>query len=366
MGLALAVAGALTGSSRSARADASEAQLDLRWTAPVECPSRADELAEVSRILGEAKGTRRQVAAIATVTRDGSGWHATLSTRTSQGAGDRVLDAASCDAIGHAVALIVALAVDEQTEAPAPPTSEPSRSPAPPPIAGASQAPAAAVPSPAAPTATPVGNALQPPPRDRSPEAASAPPPPSFATRMFVPRLAVSWGVGADSATLPSPAPGSELSGGLLLASPRWVARAEGYVSYFPARTATAFRDPNEGGRFSLVSLGIRISGGAVFGRFAVGPCAGAEVDLMPVTAFGEVGTSTPGGEGAWGAMTGGGLASFALTRAITLRLRAEADVPLVRPRFVVEEANLASATFVHQPAPVSARVSMGAELDFF
>lgn len=93
-------------------AQTSSPGVDLAWSAPAQCPSRAAVLGEIQSILEGGAASTHAVLATAAVERDGPRWRVALSIRSDQGSGVRALDADSCAALASAVALIVALAVD--------------------------------------------------------------------------------------------------------------------------------------------------------------------------------------------------------------------------------------------------------------
>lgn len=105
---------------------AAAAPLDLVWTAPSGCPSRDRVEAEIAEAAsgGVADGSRASVLVT------GPPWKASVLVDGADGRGERQLEAESCDALAHAVALVVAIAIAKPVEPP-PPTRRAPASPAP-------------------------------------------------------------------------------------------------------------------------------------------------------------------------------------------------------------------------------------------
>ena len=357
---------ATIGVCRAALADGATSDVDLRWIAPAECPSREAMLAAIANIRGAPGEAHGEVTASAVVVHEGARWHAQVTTRTSQGAGERTFEADSCVAIARAVSLIVALAANADAARIA--VAQDARTldedsgtaTAVPGDGGADAiAPEAGVQPPVSP---PDAEVTPPPERpSSSPDRVSASGSP-HATRGL--RLATSVSGGADSATLPSPTPGIQVTAGAVLVRPAFTARLDGTASYWATRSATIPSRSSEGGNFTLATLGARLAVARRWGALELGPALGAEVDVISVTAFG--GSVDRGGSGAWGALVGGGAASFALTGNLAMRLEGDAVVAPAPPTFVVELPPPLAPLAVHRPATVSARVFAGAELRFF
>jgi len=105
------------------------AQLELRWDAPVECPTADDVRAEVTRLLGGSMPPDLSLRADGEATRSDDGW--TMHLRTSMGGedGEREIAGERCEELGEAAALILALMIDPaavaETEAAEPTPPEP-------------------------------------------------------------------------------------------------------------------------------------------------------------------------------------------------------------------------------------------------
>jgi len=106
------------------------AQLELRWEAPIECPTGADVRAEVARLLGGVLPAELSLRAEGEATRSDDGWTMRLHTSMGGEEGERELAGERCEELGEAAALILALMIDpiavaenEPEEADPPPNS---------------------------------------------------------------------------------------------------------------------------------------------------------------------------------------------------------------------------------------------------
>ncbi len=353
--LALAV---LTASG-SAHAEGSSPAMDLRWSAPDECPTRERVLSDIQAIVGGSERVRHEVSAVATVGHEGARWSAAVWIRTPDGAGMRSFEAGSCTALAHAVSLIVALAASERPvsdEAPSGPSVDATKS-------SGGETSGAGPAEKSAPAERP---------RSEMPSVHFGPPRPSGATgpqpsRAKVAghsRFAIAAGLRADSGMLPRPSAGVGLSAAWLVLWPAWLVRAEAVGSYWPPRRQTAPGAPSEGGDFSLFTFGVRACIAARVGRFEVGPCAGGEVDAEWASAFGE--TTNPGGHAAWGAISAEGSGSVSFSRGFLLRLDLGIAAPFARPDFVIDVPAPTSPIGLHRPASVAGRGFLGLEARFF
>lgn len=323
--------------------------VELAWTAPVDCPSRAAVLAEIRGILAGGAASAHAVEAAATVERAGQRWRVALTIRSDQGSGVRSLDADSCEALASAVALIVALAVDPSRRAVAD---------AGPPAADASaDASAAERPHVDADAGTASPPAPSQPPRRR---------PPDEGDDVDGPRLAVGATGAADVGDLPSPALGGAVAVAGLYRRGRVEARGRTYASQRAADLAR----PSQGVDLAYLGLDLRaclavlVTGRAARDGLTVSPCLG--VDLSRIAGNGFGGSKTFSGDGSWSALEGGLLGTWALASSIALRVGADLLVPTSRPGFVVLAPDGSTAESLHRPAPIGARFEFGAELRFW
>lgn len=88
------------------------AQLELRWDAPVECPTGGDVRAEVTRLLGGPMPEGLSLRAEGEARRTDDGWTMRLHTSMDGEDGEREVASARCEELGEAAALILALMID--------------------------------------------------------------------------------------------------------------------------------------------------------------------------------------------------------------------------------------------------------------
>jgi hypothetical protein len=321
--------------------------VELAWTAPVECPSRAAVLGQVRAILEGGAASAHAVEATATVERAGPRWRVALTIRSDQGSGVRSLDADSCEALGSAVALIVALAVDPTRRAP-PDAGAPSSGDAPVPHASPTDADAGA-------GAQPL-SAVSPRPRSGMEGAQSA----------DGPRLAVGAMGAADVGDLPSAAVGGSVAVAGLYRRGRLEVRGRSFASQRAADLAR----PAQGVELAYLGLDARAclavlaTGRAAREGVAVSPCLG--VDLSRIAGSGFGGSKTFSGDGSWSAIEAGLLGTWALAPSVALRVGVDLLVPTSRPGFVVLAPDGSTEESLHRPAPIAGRFDVGAELRFW
>ncbi len=367
--LAAATSAAATAMSLGvvAFAQASAPSVDLAWSAPPECPSREVVLAEVSSLLAGSGASAHPVSATATVERerDGGRWRVALSIRSDQGAGVRALDADSCAALGSAVALIVALAVD--------PTRRAAASAAAGAGAGASASAAASAGASADAGASASADAGA--SADASADASASGDAGAAELRDDAAdrgedddgvRLAVGASGAADFGVLPSTAVGGVVAVAGLYRRARVEVRGRTYASQHavdPARPAQGV-DLGYLGLDARACLAILTAGGAARDGIGVGPCLG--IDLSRISGSGVGGTKTFSGDGSWSAVEASLLGSWALASAFALRVGVDLLVPTSRPGFVVLAPDGSTAETLHRPAPIGGRFDLGGELRFW
>jgi hypothetical protein len=81
--------------------------LSIEWSAPKECPDRAQLAAHVSRLVGE--DVLSQLSASTEVTRTERAYRASVRTSGPAGVGERTLENADCALLAESVALVIAL-----------------------------------------------------------------------------------------------------------------------------------------------------------------------------------------------------------------------------------------------------------------
>jgi hypothetical protein len=335
------VAWALT-APRSAAAEVppTSSSVTLDWQAPAECPSREWVLAEVARLLSASHNSRNPTAARVRVEQgEGARWRGELSLDARDAHSERVLEAASCAAVASAAALVVAIAVEGGV--PPPPVEAPI------PVASAPRTP----PSPPRP---------EQPPRPRS-------------------QLVVSLAGVVDGGTLPSVSPGGEASLGWVYTTPGFRVRALGAVAAFPDQTIgaqTSLPLRNEGGVFSLLTMSTRGCVSLVRQPFDLGPCVGAELELLSAEGTGagaiNAGSGAERFKGSHAtaqrpSVIGSLFGSWSLSPAFALFVRGDALWSPTQPSFVITNADRGVANIgVYALPTLAARGTLGLEMRFF
>ena len=337
----------------SARASSSE-RIDLRWTAPAECPAADTVRAEVDRLLGPSSARPpAPIPVTAEVTRDDQGaWRVHLETPGEGAPRVREVHGATCSAIADATATILALMIDPAATLAGPSAKgsavgadrspvDGARSPV-----GADRSPVEADRSPVGADRSPVGADRSPVVPDRSPVVPDrSPPPPSF-------RVAA-W-AGLDTASLSRLSVGFGLQGAFVLGAQRF----EVGVAFRPVRAVTVAARPTTGGDVDLLTGAAGTCRSWRWAALEFGPCLGFELGRLHAAGFGV--TSPGEGSSLWAAVEGEGLLGYRITSRIGLGLRLGAVVPLLRPRFV-----LANVGPVYQPPGAAARGAVGVEVAF-
>jgi len=358
----------------------------LRWNAPAGCPSQDAVDAELARLLAGARvDTARSVTATATVTLVGEQYRLRLEIERDGSTSAREITGASCLGVANAAALMVAMAIDPEaaraagpppaaatgtttgsagTTAPGTPSGGTTAAPAAKAAVAPSRAPVPpGAPKPAArvarvtPARTPPAAAR--PPSTEPPTEASTPPPADARSDQRV-QLGFRLFAGAvgDLGTLGVPTAAAEVGGALVVSA----FRIDAAVAFWPTRDVTVTDGAGEGGSIDLIAGDLGACWApppisrAVAPRFAIDlPCLGAELGRMSAEGFG-VDEERQGG-GLWLAARGGAAAAVRIESWIALRLRLEAAVPLVRPRFL-----LGGVGTVHEPG-AAGRAALDLEL---
>ena len=303
----------VVGAARAAHA--SERAFVVTWQAPGECPDAPALVHYVDQVAGEAGSGPVTVRAAGTVTRNGDGrYAATLELDTGAARpSTRALDAADCESVSRAAALLIALAIRAQ----ATPTVAPEPPPPPPPKAvGASSA--ADRPSPA--------------------------PYPFF----------LSLGPSVDVGSTPAPTIGVQVGGGV-----EWRGlRLEPMFAYYAPRSETVAARPSVGADFTLVSIGLRACIPASRQGLWLAGCAGGGAESLRGAGFGA---RIPHDGSAWsGAARVGVLGNWDISSIISMHAELEGVLPFTRPTFEVDGAGS-----VFQRKVLAARAALGFDVHF-
>jgi hypothetical protein len=292
-------------------------ELSLTWRADPNCPDGAWAEARLRDRLGRelADNAPDTLSALAHLSRGPNGFRLQLQVQGSA-EGERRLDAQRCEELAEAAVLVLAIALEER--APQPAATDSHEPPAPP-------------------------------PESPRPEAETQPGPRGVALRAD--------GL-LDLGFLPSPSLGPQLS--LAYRWPRLRAELGGY--WLPPRAT----DADGLGNVSVSLWSLRAIGCArLWARslFRLEACAGFELGR----AVGKGLDLEAERERRWlnRAITGGLRASVQAGSLLALVLEPGLAVPLGRPSFVSATDADGSLRTLHTAAPVSFRVTLGAELRF-
>jgi len=288
--------------SRAATAHAAPGRFELSWSAPEACPSSSTVEHRVERILNRPPSVREDEvllvqASVKPPERD-LPWRVELETDNGQRHSSRLLQAASCDELASATALLVAILIE-----PGAGNTEPSAAPVPPPPPPKSAAPASA------PTAE---------------RASDAPTPVRFALGAFA---------GSVSGLLPAWSFGLGLDGAVSWKSLRWNVALAGWLPVEePAPDNAA-----QGARFRLLSAAADVClAPALSERVSTGICSGAQVDSLHAQGFGQ-GVRANTEQAAFVSLSAGALVSWAISNHLAFVASADVLQPLGSRHFVFE-----------------------------
>ncbi|HEY2409847.1 MAG TPA: hypothetical protein VGI10_27765 [Polyangiaceae bacterium] len=339
----LLVAGGTAFASLARAAEPSKT-FTLDWSAPAGCPDKADVLARAEQLVGHSLN---QPAGAQPLELSGlieplssSGWQLRFSSRA--GAADRAVSAQSCEELGEAAALWIALSID--------PSYASRRGESTP----ANQTPNGAAGSSAAFADTPKPAPTAPPDRPRPEPSIAEPGELALAAKPTQPARTptrLRWAVALHSelwlARLPGVAPG--VGAFATLALNRLELGLGG--SYFPSERA---EKDNLGGDISLVSgrvtLGYELLGGALT------PLLGVEFDWLRGS-----GTGAPPKQANSVNVLAADLGlrvRYTVRRPVRVFAQGYASVPFERPRFLRDDLSV----FTLQP--VGGSFGLGAEIE--
>jgi hypothetical protein len=276
---------------------------------------------EIARLLGgEIRILQGGDITARAVVEHGLTWSLAMDTELAGRLGRRSLEAASCQDLANAAALIIALMID--------------------PDAVAAHA------TPPQPVAAP------PQPTDEAPATAPAPDRKPRAVEFLVGIHAA----GSDG-TLPSIDVG--VGGGIGLQGRRWRVELRGTYGLRRDQKAMAVSPAGAYGQFNFVAAAFAACINLGPQAFAFGPCADAEFGVISAKGVG-VSQSLPA-DTLWSALGAGGYAAISLGRHLGLPLHVDVLAPLRRSEFVFKN----EPNRVFQAPAVGVRVSAGIELRF-
>ncbi|MBZ5710172.1 hypothetical protein [Nannocystis pusilla] len=326
------------------------AEVEVRWTAPPECPDRAALLRGIAERRGQPL-VPGQARIDARITRAGSRYVLRLDLQTGARHERRELGADACAPLVDATALRIALAVDAATEAAAE-VEEPEAAPVEP--SPASEPPEARDSEPSAPASeaspVPVPPPLAPPPGSRA-EAPVAAPPDRAVSRAAAPGGLVRVHGGPEYGAVPGLSGALGLALGLLW--PRLRVELQGtFVA--PRRRELPQADLRAWLLAASVQFCARLGRGAL--EFPL--CGGVEAGGVRGVARGPAIDRAAFGPWVGGVLSAGVAWRFHPRLALSAALQ---GVAAVRPSFQLRDPGPTVVLF--EPSPVSGRLLVGLEL---
>lgn len=315
--------GLALGASLGARAGsaAEPLGLSLRWSAPADCPDQQTLLARVAELVGERGGaqTHEPLEVLASVTPRDGGFVAELRTTQRGAERTRVLEAASCNELTEASAVVIALALSPPDE-----TAQPAPLPAPTPAA-----PRAPVPDEAQPPDTPV--------------------------RRSNTRLGTGAGVVTDFGTLAPVAVGFALGIGGRYG--RYLEHGL-RVSIFPNRSSTVEGHAEQGVNIGLVAAALSLCFEPFTGQLALAGCGELELGMLHVEGFGT--PTRYNHDAPWVAPGLGVRVAYPERGPFRVAMTADALFPTEQTKFTITNLGVA-----HELPVVAGRLGLLAELIF-
>jgi hypothetical protein len=319
------VAGVLALASVAA---AAESRLQFSWNAPASCPDRQMVLHQLEAVLEEQTVELDAAAVRGDIERSGSQWVLSLDVQVGSARRVRRLSAESCDDLGKAAAVALALLIHPLRES----------------AAGADEPPAARVeasPQPPVESPSPVRDVERTAEHDQEAQRVAAP---------------LAWQLGADavvdSSTLAGPALGASIQSHMHLAD--WAFGAYGLV--LPARR----RDVGMSGsvEFEQWAAGLRLCRALWNGAWRVDGCLGAELGRFAGRGSGLNQTRNEVRD-RWLASSAGLHLGWHVFPHAALVGRVEAVFPIQREKYVINVDDE-----VHETPHVTARAGLGLQFD--
>jgi len=316
-------------------AHADTGRVELSWTAPERCPSAEAVRRRAERILGRplsvAEGEKLTVWAAVTPPSEAQPWSVTVETDTGQRRASRTVQAASCNELANATALIVAILIDPNVG-----VSEPAEAP---PSAQADVALPTQAPSPADVQAI-----------DEQGRAADA----------VTGRSASRWSIGAMGGVLTGLVPGSTFGLGLQGAfSWKALRTSVGASFWLPAR-ATIGAGEAQGADLQLSSAFAKLCFQIDTPTLVPALCPGAEISALRGKGFGP-GVEPQARTAVFASLSAGGALLMRYSERVSLLLDVDALFPLGERQFVFAGSDPA---VVYAPS-VGFRLTLGAQWSF-
>lgn len=291
-------------------------RFDLTWAAPTSCPSPGEVTHEIDDLVAGSSltPTKPMIDAHASISSDPAGFALVLTIHDAEGLHQRRLEAPNCDELGHAAALIVALAIDPALLVThSDPGGDSTRVAQ---VQAAVQSSATLSSSNSAASVASSAHSQIP--------AISRPTPIAF---VAVPLL---WRLGLVEFAGFGTLPGINLGTGLFGAIQRNSLRFEGAVTVLHAEVQAS--KPGAGATFALYRFAPKACWLVTEKTWAVGPCVGVELGTLRGRGYGVDDSKEPNGRSL--ASTFGGLLELRLTSSCLLGVTADAEVPWRHDQF--------------------------------
>ncbi len=310
-------------------AQAAPGRFELSWLAPETCPSGALIEHRVERILNRPLSVRDDdvlvVRAVVNQPARDQPWRVELETDNGQRHSSRSLEAASCDELAGATALLVAILLEPNVEH--------------------------AVPLGAMPT--------KPTPANPSPAPASAPPLRAGPARGTPVRFALGAFGGAVSGLLPAWSFGLGLDGGVEWKALRW-SLSGAYFRPVEQSAPDSGGDLGQGARFQLVSAATKLCLVQPIQRVSGGICSGVELALLHARGIGP-GVHSNAQQAKFMSVSAGARLGWAASSRLAFLLEADALLPLGSRQFVFDGSAPAQ---IHTPH-AGVQLALGAQFLF-
>jgi hypothetical protein len=275
-----------------------------------------------------------------------------VETREGNHVGKRSMEAGSCGELASSAAVLVAILIDPDVASRKEPMERPVEA-----LDAAQPTPTAAPTPIPAPTSNPKSTATSTP--SSIPTIAAEAPRNATTVRSSARALVYDAGLltGGVVGPLPIAAPGLGLQLGIDVAPMRFEV---GGLAWLSTR-ATVDPAATQGADFQLLSFYGRACASFSTPRWWVGPCVGAEVDVLRGTGFGPGVTPHPN-SASFGSVLVGGALRWRLSRSVAVPFQLEGIFSVGRPSFVFSGTD---GTLVHQPASAGGRLTLGIEYRF-
>jgi len=295
-------------------------RFNLMWQAPAGCPTEADVIREIDSLVANSAPPVQNItiAANASVESDRGGFTLTLIVRDVEGSHGRRLEAPTCEELGHAAALIVALAIDPALLATqSMPNGTTTFTPT----------------GPSEPNATQLPNAPSP-----IPTAARAESP----ATIVVPDTAkqpLFWRLGLSAFASYNTLPGINLGTGIFGAIQTKSLRLELAASSLTADKSSP-NAPSRNATFSLYRIAPRVCWLVTEKTWSAGPCTGIELGRLSGSGHGV--TNRQETKDFWRGSSLGALLELRVASSSLLGIFADLEVPWVTYQFgFTDELNL-------------------------